>query len=270
MEALDLGLARGLEQELRAEDVRAREQARIDDREAVVRLGREVDDDVDLMLEQDVLDEVDIGDVRLDERNPLLRALEVGAVACVGQEVERDDRVVGMPLEPVVDEVGADEPGRAGDEDPHGGIVRVTPRRPGVGPDRYRDRPSSVAVSSPAELLRVADLGPVALELPRALEVLERLVALAELGERRAEVVLRVRLVRDGRCRRALRPPAGRSARRPRHCRHAGARLPGRSGRCRWESAAAAVAEAAEEEEVRAAAAARRSCGRSSVWAACC
>ena len=91
MEALDLGLARRLEQELRAEDVRPREQARIDDREAVVRLGREVDDDVDLVLEEDVLDEVDVRDVRLDERNPLLRALEVGAVARVGQEVERDD-----------------------------------------------------------------------------------------------------------------------------------------------------------------------------------
>jgi hypothetical protein len=41
---------------------------------------------------------------------------------------------------------------------------------------------SSVAVSSPAELLRVTNLGPVALELSRALEVLERLAALAELG----------------------------------------------------------------------------------------
>jgi hypothetical protein len=29
-----------------------------------------------------------------------------------------------MPFEPVVDEVGADEPGRAGDEDPHARIVR--------------------------------------------------------------------------------------------------------------------------------------------------
>ena len=48
------------------------------------------------------------------------RAVEVRPVAGVRQEVERDDRVVGVPLEPVVDEVGADEAGRAGDEDPHG------------------------------------------------------------------------------------------------------------------------------------------------------
>jgi len=39
-----------------------------------------------------------------------------------------------------------------------------------------------MAVSSPAELLRVPDLGPVALELPRALQVLERFAALPELG----------------------------------------------------------------------------------------
>jgi hypothetical protein len=41
---------------------------------------------------------------------------------------------------------------------------------------------SSVAVS-PTELLRVPDLGSGALDLLRGLEVLERLVALAELGQ---------------------------------------------------------------------------------------
>ena len=57
-----------------------------------------------------------------------------------------------------------------------------------------------------AEPLRLADRGPVALELPRALEVLERFGALPELGERRAEVVLRVGLVR------------GAAAQERRHC----------------------------------------------------
>ena len=141
VETPGLGLARRLEQQLRAEDVRAREQAWIDDGEAVVRLGREVDDDVDRVLEEHVLDQVDVRDVRLDERDALLRALEVRAVSGVRQKVERDDRVVRVPLEPVVHEVGADEPGRAGDEDLHGGIVRVTPRLPGVGPNRRRYRP---------------------------------------------------------------------------------------------------------------------------------
>ena len=120
------------------------------------------------------------------------------------------------------------------------------------------------AVSSPAELLRVADLGPVALELPRALEVLERLVALAELGEGRTEVVLRVRLVRTAgtgeRCDRQtgdLLGVRGIAATQECGC------LVGQGGAA-WESAEAVVAEAAaEEEEVVAAEAVRRSCERS-------
>ena len=94
------------------------EAARVDDREAVVRLGGEVDHVVDLVLAQDVLDDVEVGDVRLDEGS-ILDPVEIRAVARVRQEVEGDDRVVGMPLEPVVHEVGADEAGRARDEDPH-------------------------------------------------------------------------------------------------------------------------------------------------------
>ena len=66
------------------------------------------------------------------------RTVEVGPVAGVRQEVERDDRVVGMPLEPVVHEVGTDEAGRAGDEDPHGVSLVVIARR---GPSSCR--PSS-------------------------------------------------------------------------------------------------------------------------------
>src|SRR4029453_11020733 len=57
--------------------------------------------------------------------------------------------------------------------------------------------PVPLAVPSLAESLRVADLRPVALKLARALEVLERLVALPEVGQRRAQVVFRVRLVED-------------------------------------------------------------------------
>ena len=88
MEAFGLGLARRLEEQLRAEDVRTCEEARIDDGEAVVRLGREVDDDVDRVLAEHVLDQVDVCDVRLDERNALLRALEVRPVSGVRQEVD--------------------------------------------------------------------------------------------------------------------------------------------------------------------------------------
>ncbi len=125
MKALDLDLAGSLQKQLRAEDVRAGEEARIDDGETVVRLGREVDDDLDLVLAQDVLDDVEVGDVGLDERN--VGAFEIRPVSGVGQKVERDDAVVRVPLEPVVDEVRADEAGRAGDEDSHGVIVRGAP-----------------------------------------------------------------------------------------------------------------------------------------------
>jgi hypothetical protein len=144
MEARGLSPTRGLEEKLRAEDVRPREETGIDHSEAVVGLRREVDDDVDLVLAQHVLDDIEVGNVRLDERNALLGAVEIGPVPRVCQEVERDERVAGMPLEPVVHEVRADEAGRAGDEDPHGvSLVVLVALAPSValpaGPDGSAD-----------------------------------------------------------------------------------------------------------------------------------
>ena len=49
----------------------------------------------------------------------LLDLGEVRAVARIGEEVERDHLVFRVQLEPVVDEVRADETGRAGHENPH-------------------------------------------------------------------------------------------------------------------------------------------------------
>ena len=69
VEALDAVATRGLEQQLRPDDVRSREQSRIEDREAVVRLRGEVDDDVDLVLRERAHGEVEVGDVALDERH---------------------------------------------------------------------------------------------------------------------------------------------------------------------------------------------------------
>ncbi len=100
---------------MRTEDVGPREEAGIDDGQAVVRFGCEVDDDVDVVLTQGLLGELEICDVALHERRPVLRPREVLAVARVGQEVVGDDVVVGIFLEPEVDEVRADEAGRAGD-----------------------------------------------------------------------------------------------------------------------------------------------------------
>ena len=84
-----------------------------------MRLGREVDDDLDVVLAQRRLRELAIADVTLDEDDPLLDRREALAVPRVREQVVDDDVVVGMPLEPVVHEVRADEPGSAGDEEAH-------------------------------------------------------------------------------------------------------------------------------------------------------
>ena len=109
-----------LEQRLRPEHVRPEEPRRVDDREAVVRLGREVDDGVDPLLAKRLLGELAVADVSLHEDDPVLDRREALPVAGVGQQVVGDDVVVRMLLEPVVDEVRADEAGRAGDEKSHG------------------------------------------------------------------------------------------------------------------------------------------------------
>ena len=119
VEALDAGRTRRVEERLRSEDVRAEEARRVDDCERVVRLRREVDDDVDLVLPQGRLGELAVADVALDEDDPLLDGREALAVPRVREQVVDDNVVVGMPLEPVVDEVRADEAGSAGDEEAH-------------------------------------------------------------------------------------------------------------------------------------------------------
>ena len=119
MEALDPGRARRVEERLRPEDVRAEEPRRVDHGERVVRLGGEVDDGVDVVLPQRRLGEVAVADVALDEDDPLLDGRQALAVPRVREQVVDDDVVVRVPLEPVVDEVRADEAGSAGDEEAH-------------------------------------------------------------------------------------------------------------------------------------------------------
>src|SRR5205814_9237884 len=109
------GAMRSFEQRLRAEDVRAEEAAGVDHREAVVRLGGEVDDDLDPLLAEQALDKLAVADVPLNEAH--VQSVEVARVARVREEVERDDVVVRMPPEPPVDEVRADEAGGAGDKE---------------------------------------------------------------------------------------------------------------------------------------------------------
>jgi hypothetical protein len=110
---------RRVEERLRAEDVRTEEPAGVDDGEAVVRLGREVDDRVDRLVPEQPLDEVGVPDVTVDEVDPVLDVLEIPPFARVREEVEHDDAVVGMSREPVAHEVGADEARATRYEDPH-------------------------------------------------------------------------------------------------------------------------------------------------------
>ena len=110
MEASDPDRARRLEQRLRPDDVGAEEQARVEDGQAVVRLGGEVHDDVDRLAPEHLLGELVVGDVALHERD----------VPGVRQEVEHDGVVARMVLDPEPREVRSDEAGAAGHENVHG------------------------------------------------------------------------------------------------------------------------------------------------------
>ena len=116
--------ARGLEQRLRPEDVGAEEAAGVDHGEAVVRLGGEVDEHVDVLLGEQPLGRVEVADVA--DCEPHAEPVEVARVAGVGQLVERHDVVARVVFEPPADEVRADESGRAGDED-RSGHARIVP-----------------------------------------------------------------------------------------------------------------------------------------------
>ena len=76
MEALDRSrLAGSVKERLRPDHVRVEEAARVDDSEVVVRLGREVDDDLGALVSEET-PEVGVGNVALDERDPLLDVFE--------------------------------------------------------------------------------------------------------------------------------------------------------------------------------------------------
>ncbi len=77
----------------------------------------EVHHQPDAFAGQQLLDRGLVADVTVDEGDAPVDIGEGAAVAGVGQRVEDDDPVVGSGVEPVPDEVGADEAGAAGDED---------------------------------------------------------------------------------------------------------------------------------------------------------
>src|SRR5262249_46058909 len=122
-EPLDGRLPDRVEQDLRALHVRRDELARaLLDRFLDMRLGRSVDDDVD--LGDEAANEFGVPDVTVHEREPLVRedVGEVLEVAGVRESVERDD-LVARRAEHVPYDVRRDEAGAARDEDsllPHG------------------------------------------------------------------------------------------------------------------------------------------------------
>src|SRR2546423_15011387 len=118
MEPGDASLTRGFKERLCPEDVRPEEQTRVEDRQAVVRLGGEVDDHVDAVVAEHKVDEVELTYVSLDELDVLAEPGQVGQIPCVGERVEDDDAVFGVPLGPVPHKVRTDEAGATGDEKP--------------------------------------------------------------------------------------------------------------------------------------------------------
>lgn len=121
MVAVDAVLAAGVEQHTRADDIRLQEDLRILDGAVDMRLRREVDDDVRLLLLEDAIDRTAVCDVRADELEVLLlhRRLERLKIARIRQLVDADDAVTRMLLEHVVDKVRTNEAGTAGHDDIH-------------------------------------------------------------------------------------------------------------------------------------------------------
>ena len=121
MIAVDAVLAAGVEQHARADDVRLQEDLRILDGAIDMRLRREVDDDVRLLLLEDAVDRPTVCDVHADELEVLLlhRPFKRLEIARIRQLVDADDAVTRMLLEHVVDEVRANEAGTAGHDNRH-------------------------------------------------------------------------------------------------------------------------------------------------------
>ena len=119
VEPLDADASARLEECLGAEHVGAEEPARVEEREAVVRLGGEVDHDVDPVLREAAVRQLAVADVPCDERDATGDVGEIGLGAGVGQRVESDHGVGRVGGHPVPGEVRADETRGSRDEKVH-------------------------------------------------------------------------------------------------------------------------------------------------------
>ena len=84
--------------------------------------GGEVDDDVRLFLLEQLVYSLTVADVGLDETEVRIihHGGEGGEIARVGQLVQTHDAVIGIVLQLIKDEVGADESGATGHDNSHG------------------------------------------------------------------------------------------------------------------------------------------------------
>ena len=94
------GVAGRLEHGLGPEHVGPEEPARVEHGQAVVGLGGEVHDRVDLVLAEGLEGELAVADVAVDEGDPVLDVGQAGPVPGVGEGVVGDHGVVGVLLAP--------------------------------------------------------------------------------------------------------------------------------------------------------------------------
>ena len=110
--------ATAVEQDLRAENVRLEKDLRRVDRTVDVRFRGEVDDGVDRRFVKQRKDRVAVGDVRSDKAEAVVfqRGRQRFKIARVGQRVQPDHAQLGVPVEHIIDKVGTDKAGSAGDK----------------------------------------------------------------------------------------------------------------------------------------------------------
>lgn len=119
--ALDAIFAAGVHERRRAEDVCLQEDARILNGTIDVALGREVDDDIGVLLFKETQYPLSVADIQLDEPEIgfLHDARKRRKIARISEFIEADDAVIGMRLQHIKDEVAADEPRAACNKNRH-------------------------------------------------------------------------------------------------------------------------------------------------------
>ena len=150
VEPPDADLAGRLQERLGPEHVGAEEQPGVENGQAVVGLGRKVDDRVDLLLPQRLLSQGTVADVTVHEDDRIFDIGQIRPVAGIREHVIGDDVVLRMLFDPVADEIRPDKTGSSRHEKAHKGeSVAAIFRLLGLGPDRRsarshgRKRPST-------------------------------------------------------------------------------------------------------------------------------